>query len=213
MIALDCIASSFQPATCLALRKELATSALSCASKNSSIRCLWWMEHMRASISWWRVAFTHQLAAHAHSRLQFAWCRSHHERQLDWSRLASIHKHLMQLPCAFVIAKFSSTVPAWKKATTEMVHMFSIVPKANHIGALGSCHMRGRCFFFRLTSGLMEGDSSSFISSVYIFLWPSQCPLLSISDTVFCLNIGTWNTSTPPLIVKVPPTDTFILVT
>ena len=184
MIALDCIASSFQPATCLALRKELATSALSCASKNSSIRCLWWMEHMRASISWWRVAFTHQLAAHAHSRLQFAWCRSHHERQLDWSRLASIHKHLMQLPCAFVIAKFSSTVPAWKKATTEMVHMFSIVPKANHIGALGSCHMRGRCFSSVLPLGW----------------WKGTPPALSPRCTSFSgpLNVNYWANSFHP---------------
>ena len=94
-----------------------------------------------------------------------------------------------QVLCPFTSTSCSCPVPlsyqillyhtCLKKATTEMVHMFSIAPKANHIGALGSCHMRGRCFFFRLTSGLMEGDSSSFISSVYIFLWPSQCQLLS----------------------------------
>ena len=115
MIALDCIASSFQSTTCLA----------------------------------WLVKFcVHSQAHHA-----AALCLCH-------SKILLYHTCL-------------------KKATTEMVHMFSIAPKANHIGALGSCHMRGRCFFFRLTSGLMEGDSSSFISSVYIFLWPSQCQLLS----------------------------------
>ena len=184
MIALDCIASSFQPATCLALRKELATSALSCASKNSSIRCLWWMEHMRASISWWRVAFTHQLAVHAHSRLQFAWCRSHHERQLDWSRLASIHKHLMQLPCAFVIAKFSSTIPAWKRQQLKWCTCFPLHPKQTTLVHLVAATCAAAVFSSVLPLGWWKGTPpalsplcTSFSGPLNVHYWASltQC--------------------------------------